>query len=87
MYWKFKHDHFQKGRPELLVNIKKTVQSASSDKQEITVLRDDIIDLKADVMKFGHEVEKRRTLVEDVMKATRSEVDSKKRKLTAANRR
>lgn len=84
-YWKFKHEHFRKGRPELLVNIKKAAHGASSDKQEIAGLRNEMKDLKANVMNLEDEVEELRALVADAMKVAESEVDSKKRKLTAAN--
>lgn len=67
------------------MNIKKAAHGASSDKQEIAGLRNEMKDLKANVMNLEDEVEELRALVADAMKVAESEVDSKKRKLTAAN--
>lgn len=85
-YWKFRHDKFQQGRPELLTEIKKASQAESAEKQEIEDLRSEVNTLREVLSSTMDDVSKLKTLLGSVMKTQpkalfNSEIVSKKRKL------
>lgn len=66
-YWKFRHEKFRRGRPDLLAEIKKSNHTEAADKQEVDVLRNELKDLKAKMCTMNSEMEKMATLVASVM--------------------
>lgn len=66
-YWKFRHEKFQRGRPDLLVEIRKSNHVEAADKQEVEVLRNEVKDLKAKMCTMNQELEKMATLIASVM--------------------
>lgn len=61
-FWKFRHDKFQQGRPDLLTDIKKANHNESADKQEVDSLKAEIRDLKDILSNVYGEVEKLKAL-------------------------
>jgi len=56
-FWRFKHDKFQRGRPELLREIRKSNQQSSGiDPEDLQALRDEIDSLKSQVESLKHEM-------------------------------
>jgi hypothetical protein len=85
-YWKFKHEKFQQGRPELLTEIKKASQTESAEKQEIEDLKSEVNTLREALSITMDDVNKLKTLLGSVMKTQpkamfTAETVSKKRKL------
>jgi len=69
-YWKFKHEKFQQGHPELLVEIRKSNSSSSSDnadKQDVDSLRSEVKNLQSRMACMGREMEKMASLLSTVM--------------------
>lgn len=93
-YQKFKHDKFQKNRPELLLQIRKSNHTTeSADKQEVEVLKREVKDLRKDVASLTDGIIKLKTLIGSLLKnqqlqqeneylADLPEAPIKKRKLT-----
>lgn len=61
-YWKFRHEKFQRGRPDLLSQIRKN-SSETADKQEVEQLRCEIRDLKDALSTVNDDVAKLKALV------------------------
>ena len=66
-YWKFRHEKFQRGRPDLLTQIRKNT-SETADKQEVDQLRGEVKDLRNALMKVSDDVLKLKALVELLVK-------------------
>lgn len=66
-YWKFRHEKFQRGRPDLLAEIRKSNHTEAADKQEVEQLRSEVKDLRAKVCTMNQEMEKMATLIATVM--------------------
>jgi hypothetical protein len=66
-YWKFRHEKFQRGRPDLITEIRKSNRTEAADKQEVDVLRNELKDLKAKMCTMNSEMEKMATLIASVM--------------------
>lgn len=66
-YWKFRHEKFVQGRPDLLVEIRKSNHTEAADKQEVENLKHEVNDLKARMASMNQEMEKMATLVASVM--------------------
>jgi hypothetical protein len=45
-YWKFHHEKFQRGRPDLLSEIRRTNRTEVAEKHEVNALKEEIVDLK-----------------------------------------
>jgi hypothetical protein len=45
-YWKFHHEKFQRGRPDLLSEIRKSNRTEVAEKHEVDILKEEIADLK-----------------------------------------
>jgi hypothetical protein len=45
-YWKFHHEKFQHGRPDLLSEIRKSNRTEVAEKHEVDALKEEIVDLK-----------------------------------------
>jgi len=67
-WWKFRHESFKQGRPDLLVEIKKAASNESSDKREIAALKNEVRDLKENLTTVYGEVEKLKALVGGLVK-------------------
>ena len=67
-YWKFRHEKFQRGRPDLLTQIRKNT-SETADKQEVDQLRGEVKDLRNALMKVNDDVVKLKSLVELLVKS------------------
>jgi hypothetical protein len=61
-FWKFRHDKFQRGRPDLLSQIRKS-SSETADKQEVEQLRCEIKDLKSALTNVTDDLAKLKALV------------------------
>ena len=66
-YWKFRHEKFQRGRPDLLSQIRKN-SSETVDKQEVDQLKSEIRDLKDALSSVNDDVAKLKTLVACLVK-------------------
>jgi hypothetical protein len=51
-FWKFRHENFQRGRPDLLFEIRKSNSNESADKQEVEQLKNEVRELK-DILSFS----------------------------------
>jgi hypothetical protein len=52
-YWKFKHEFFLRGRPDLLKEIRKSSQINAADQQEVDKLKEEVHYLKGEVDKLS----------------------------------
>lgn len=46
-YWRFRHEYFLRGRPDLLSEIKKANHSQGADQEEVNALKDEVSQLKS----------------------------------------
>jgi hypothetical protein len=60
---RFYHEQFQRGRPDLLSEIKKPSQIESADKQEVEKLKMEVVDLKRDLDAATDDMERLKQLV------------------------
>ena len=67
-YWKFRHENFQRGRPDLLSQIRKNT-SETADKQEVDQLRGEVNNLRNALMKVNDDVLKLKSVVELLLKS------------------
>jgi HSF-type DNA-binding len=86
-YWKFRHEKFQRGRSDLLTQIRKNT-TETADKQEVDQLRSEVRELRASLARVNDDVAKLKAVVEllvksqDVAGITYPELSSsKKRKI------
>jgi hypothetical protein len=68
-YWKFHHEKFQLGRPDLLSQIRKHSSEPVVDKQDVEQLKSEIGDLKDAFMTVNDDVAKLKALVECLVKS------------------
>jgi HSF-type DNA-binding len=66
-YWQFRHEMFQRGRPDLLSQIRKN-SSETVDKQEVDQLKSEIRDLKDALCSLNDDVARLKTLVACLVK-------------------
>ena len=66
-WWKFRHEKFQRGRPDLLVEIRKTNHNETADKQDVDSLKNELKLLKSRVASMSREMERMASLVANVM--------------------
>jgi hypothetical protein len=62
-YWKFRHEKFQRGRPELLAEIKKSNHVEAAEKQEVEALRSEVKLLKSQLATMNKDMERMAALV------------------------
>ena len=67
-YWKFRHEKFQRGRPDLLSEIRKSNHTEAADKQEVDALKTEVKELKSQLANMSNDMEKLASLVGDMMK-------------------
>jgi hypothetical protein len=83
-YWKFRHEFFQRGRPDLLVEIRKSNQQESVDKQEVDSLKCEVSTLRSRLSNMSRDMEKLTNVVSSLLKTQQlNEMESacKKQKL------
>lgn len=57
-YWRFRHEFFLRGRPDLLCEIKKANHSQGADQEEVNALKNEVTDLKGQLAAMQGEMEK-----------------------------
>jgi hypothetical protein len=62
-FWKFRHENFRKGRPDLLYQIKKNNADSAVDKHDVDQLRAEVRDLRSKLATTMKEVADLKTLV------------------------
>lgn len=62
-YWRFRHEKFLKGRPDLLSEIKKSNQIEPAEKQEVDALKLEVKDLKSQIATMSKNMEQLAALV------------------------
>jgi len=67
-YWRFRHEKFLRGRPDLLSEIKKSNQIEPAEKQEVDALKTEVRDLKSQLATMGKNMEQLAALVGSMMK-------------------
>lgn len=67
-YWKFRHDKFQRGRPDLLSEIKKSNHTEAAEKHEVDALKMEVRDLKTQLYNMTKDMERLAALVGNMMK-------------------
>jgi len=89
-FWRFRHEKFLRGRPDLLSEIKKSNQIEPAEKQEVDALKTEVKELKAQLAIMSKNMEQLATLVGSMMKNQEhkkregyvQDSTSKKRRLT-----
>jgi len=89
-YWRFKHEKFLKGRPDLLGEIRKANSTESPDKQEVDALKAEVKVLRSRMAEMAGNIDRLTGLVQEMMSYKQSqelqsiympEKGSKKRKV------
>ena len=62
-YWKFRHEYFQQGRPDLLAEIRKSNHNESADKQEVEQLKTEVQTLRSRLSSLSYDMERWTTVV------------------------
>ena len=92
-YWKFRHEKFQQGRPDLLAEIRKSNHVEPAEKQEVDALKMEVKDLKLKLASMSSDMEKLAALVGNMMKNQQIQTEQyiqdgacKKRRLSTASK-
>jgi outer membrane murein-binding lipoprotein Lpp len=67
-YWRFRHEKFLRGRPDLLSEIKKSNQIEPAEKQEVDALKSEVKELKSQLASMSKNMEQLAALVGSLMK-------------------
>lgn len=67
-YWRFRHEKFIQGRPDLLHEIKKSSQIEPAEKREVEALKNEVKDLKSQISTMNKHMEQMAALVGSLMK-------------------
>lgn len=82
-YWRFRHEKFLRGRPDLLCEIKKASQQCSADQQEVNDLKRQVSELQDQVLNFTSELRNLSRIVEELRPKTNiKSVDTHESSLT-----
>jgi hypothetical protein len=82
-FWKFRHEKFQRGRPDLLGEIRKSNHNESADKREVEHLKNEVDHLRSKLATMSSDLEQLTGVVGTLMKNCQlHDIDSKKRKIT-----
>lgn len=65
-YWRFRHENFRQGRPDLLTEIKKASQENVPDRQEVDNLKKEVSELRSRLASMTGDIEKLTTLLHGV---------------------
>jgi hypothetical protein len=76
-YWRFKHDKFHRGRPDLLIEIRKANQTNAADQEEVDDLKQEVAQLKSQLVQLAAFVEQ----MSNGVNSLNSTQPNKKRKL------
>lgn len=66
-YWKFRHPMFRKGRPDLLIEIKKASQPEVVEKQEVDALKAEVKSLRGQLATMTRNIDALTRVVHDLM--------------------
>lgn len=66
-FWKFRHEKFQCGRPDLLAEIRKSNHNESAEKHEVDCLKREVMDLQDRMAAMTQDMEKMTKLVGNLM--------------------
>lgn len=80
-YWRFHHDNFRRGRPDLLSEIRKSNHTEAADKQEVEQLRHEVCMLRDQLGSTSLELEGLKALVGRVLQEYGGQPLMKKQKL------
>jgi hypothetical protein len=88
-YWRFRHEKFLRGRPDLLGDIRKANSTESPDKQEVDALKYEVKVLKSRMAEMALDMERLASMVKEMMSIQQAgeldlyttETGSKKRKV------
>lgn len=86
-YWRFRHEKFQRGRPDMLAEIRKSNHNESADKQEVDMLKSEVVTLKSRLATMTEDMQRLTSLVGSIMQTQQlqqphmPEPGSKKRKI------
>jgi hypothetical protein len=89
-FWRFRHPSFLRGRPDLLLEIKKASQEAAPDRTEVDNLKKEVTELRSRLTSMSGDIERLTTLLHGVTgidaaaAATPSHPAEKKRKIAQA---
>ena len=67
-YWRFRHEKFLRGRPDLLSEIKKSNQIEPAEKQEVEALKNEVKELKSQLATMSKNMEQLAGLVGSMVK-------------------
>jgi len=67
-YWRFRHEKFLRGRPDLLSEIKKSNQIEPAEKQDVEALKDEVKDLRSQLSTMKKHMEQMAAVVGSLMK-------------------
>lgn len=81
-YWRFKHEKFLRGRPDLLIEIRKANQTNAADQQEVDDLKNEVTQLKSQIAELTSVVEQ---LTGGAIHVNTSQPVSKRRKVEEAD--
>lgn len=68
-YWRFRHEKFQRGRPDLLAEIRKANHNESAGKEEVDNLKQEVQDLKGQLSSTSMELSNLRGVVGKLVQA------------------
>ena len=74
-YWRFRHENFIRGRPDLLKDIKKTSHQAA-EKAEVDALKKEVHELRARLSSMSNDVTRLTSLVETLMMQQNGNISS-----------
>eukprot|EP00536_Pseudo-nitzschia_multiseries_P000280 jgi/Psemu1/610/gm1.610_g len=72
-HWRFRHEKFLRGRPDLLSEIKKSNQIEPAEKQEVEALKSEVNGLQAQLAKMSKNMEELAAVVGTLMKNQQEE--------------
>ena len=75
-FWKFRHEKFQRGRPDLLTEIRKSNHTEAAEKQEVEALKKEVADLRGKLANVTGDIERLSSLVSSIMKTQQAPVVS-----------
>jgi hypothetical protein len=75
-YWKFRHEKFQRRRPDLLVEIRKTNHTEAAEKHEVDALRREVQELKSKLSNMTSDMERLASLVKNITQGEENSQDS-----------
>ena len=81
-YWRFRHENFRQGRPDLLSEIKKASQTDAPDRQEVDNLKKEVTELRSRLASMSGDIERLTSLLHGVTGTDPLSPAEKKRKIS-----